>query len=95
MGLKSRKIRVWLMKFDLTLFEPGFSPTLKDWGGGGKLAHRRNSSILNQMKLKLGSNIVWVMFYLKFVKKLITSSFLCFYAYGVIVIFMTRATLKF
>ena len=52
----------------LTLFEPGFFPALKDWGGGGggergKMAHRHNSSssISSQMKLKLGSNIKLVM----------------------------------
>ena len=45
-----------------TLFGPGLCPTLKDGGGGGGgNGHRHNSCISNQMKLKLGSNIKWVM----------------------------------
>ena len=33
------------------------------------MAHRHNSFILSQMKLKLGSNMIWVKVYLNFVKK--------------------------
>ena len=41
--------------------ERAFFPTLKDRVGGG-MVHRHNSYISSQMKLKLGSNIIWIMF---------------------------------
>ena len=49
----------------LTQIGPGFFITLKDrggGGGGGGKAHRYNSCISSHMKLKLGSNIIWIMF---------------------------------
>ena len=42
--------------------ERAFFPTLKDRVGGGGMAHRHNSYISSQMKLKLGSSIIWIMF---------------------------------
>ena len=59
----------------LAQFVPGFFLTLKDrkgGGGGRNLANRHNSCISSQIKLKLGSNTIWVMFNLKPVEKLTT-----------------------
>ena len=52
------------LKNILTLFGPGFFPTPKErgGGGGGKIAHRHNSCISSQMKLKLGSNRVVILY---------------------------------
>ena len=69
----------------------GFFPTLKDRVGGG-MVHRHNSYISSQMKLKLGSNIIWIMFTSNSGGKVMTSLLFCFY--DVIITFMTHATFK-
>ena len=74
----------------LTLFGPDFFPTPRR--GGDKMAHCHNSCISSQMKLKLGSNIIWIMLTLNSGNKLMTSSF-CFY--DVTIIFITGANLNF
>ena len=41
---------------NLTLFELGFFPTKKDWGGG----HPPNFAISSQMMMKLDMNLLWI-----------------------------------
>ena len=53
------KMGVKIHIYELGVYlDRAFSQLLKE---GGKMAHRHNSCISSQMKLKLGDNIKWVM----------------------------------
>ena len=60
-------------RFGLTLFGPGFFQPLKT-----KMPLRHNSCFSSQMKLKFGSDIIWIMFTSNFFKKLMKSSLFLF-----------------